>query len=123
MSLQQKQLVQHMPDGRVYVQDSEGGAAFYTFSQDAYIGSNFNEASDYARQRNARMPTPRELNIMFNLRAAIGGFAEEGVSADRLYWTSYTVKDTDAMVQDMGGGLSTFIYQRRRANLRLVRDV
>lgn len=112
----------NLSNGWIYVQDPEGGAPFFTRAADTGIGMTFNDASDCARQNNARLATPHEMNVMFNLRAGIGGFAEEGAPSETRYWTSYKIDDTDAMVQDFGSGFSTFVYQRQTANLRLVMD-
>lgn len=109
-------------NGWIYVQDPDGGTPFFARTVDTGIGITFNDAADCARENNARLATPREMNVMFNLRAAIGGFAEQGAPSETRYWTSYKIDETDAMVQDFGSGFSTFIYQRQIANVRLVMD-
>src|ERR1035438_1397603 len=74
-----------MPDGTVYVGISpDTGRAIYTTPADASLTMTFNEAKEYAAKLDAhghqdwRVPTKGELNVLFQNRAAIGGFDESG---------------------------------------------
>jgi hypothetical protein len=74
-----------MLDGTVFAGISpDTGRAIYATPADAPVARGFNEASKYASTLDAhghhdwRVPTKAELNVLFNNRAAIGGFDETG---------------------------------------------
>jgi hypothetical protein len=87
-----------MPDGTVYAGISpDTGNAMYAMPADASVTYAFNEAQKYAQTINAckehghddwRVPTKAELNMLFNNRAAIGGFNVSGSSPAGWYWSS-----------------------------------
>jgi hypothetical protein len=70
-----------MPDGTVYAGLSpETGKPMYVTPADASLTMKWKEAMDYAKRLDThghqdwRLPTKGELNVLFNNRAAIGGF-------------------------------------------------
>jgi hypothetical protein len=87
-----------MPDGTIYAGISpDTNKPMYTTWADAPLARSFNSAKDYARTLNRqyahdhddwRVPTKNELNVLFNNRAAIGGFNESGCDSDGRYWSS-----------------------------------
>ena len=85
-----------MSDGTVFAGAVEG-EDLYTTPEDAPLTYTFNEAANYAEQLNAqkflghddwRVPTKGELDVLFNNRAAIGGFNASGQYPDGWYWSS-----------------------------------
>jgi hypothetical protein len=93
-----------MPDGTVYAGLSpDTGRAFYAAAKDAPEGMSWDDAVAHARSSTAhghsdwRLPSQDELNVMFNNRAAIGGFNLSGSFPAGWYWsssenTSYTAR-------------------------------
>ena len=88
-----------MPDGTVYAGISpDTGKAMYTTHADVPpVTLTFNEAAECAKLLNAqkylghddwRVPTKRELNVLFDHRAAVGGFKELARLPAGWYWTS-----------------------------------
>jgi hypothetical protein len=74
-----------MPDGTIYAGVSpETGKAMFTTAADAPATCGFHEAQEYAAKLDAnghldwRVPTRSELNVLYQNRAAIGGFEESG---------------------------------------------
>jgi hypothetical protein len=84
-----------MQDGTVYAGISpETKEPMYTTPADAPLTLTFNDAATYAdkldahRHRDWRLPTKPELNVLFNNRAAIGGFNETGSFPAGWYWSA-----------------------------------
>src|SRR2546425_3898208 len=84
-----------MPDGTVYAGISpETGKPMYTTPTDARLTMNWEQAMEYATKVDAhghqdwRVPTKGELNVLFNNRAAIGGFNDTGRHPGGRYWSS-----------------------------------
>src|SRR5579863_2979613 len=115
-----------MPDGTIYAGDSpDAGNAMYTTPADVARMMDFNEAAACASNLNVhchndwRVPTKAELNVLFNNRAAIGGFDS---SADGLYWSA-----TPSIAKGMGweqrfrDGYQNINYTDVRARIRSVR--
>jgi len=74
-----------MTDGTIYSGISpDTGNAMYATPADAPLTYTFNQAQKYAEKLDAhghkdwRAPTKGELNVLFQNRAAIGGFDESG---------------------------------------------
>src|SRR5215472_13258537 len=90
-----------MPDGSVFAGISpDSGKPMYTTQADAPLTITFNAAGEYARKLNIEkylgydnwhLPSKAELNVLFNNRAAIGGFCK-GTSST-LDW--YAAPDQD----------------------------
>jgi Protein of unknown function (DUF1566)/Sulfatase-modifying factor enzyme 1 len=83
-----------MPDGTIYAGISpDTGKAMYVTPADAPMTTKWREAMDYAAKLNThgrqdwRLPTQGELSVLFNNRAAIGGFDVTGSYSAGLYWS------------------------------------
>jgi hypothetical protein len=87
-----------MPDGTLYAGVSpDTNKPIYAMPADASLTMTFNGAKEYALGLNTRkalghddwrMPTKNELNVLFNNRAAIGGFNVSGSDPAALYWSA-----------------------------------
>jgi len=84
-----------MPDGTVFAGISpETNKPMYATPADASLTMTFNDAKGYAAQLDAhghkdwRVPTKAELNVLFNNRAAIGGFDVTGSYPAGWYWSA-----------------------------------
>jgi hypothetical protein len=84
-----------MPDGTVFAGISpDTNKPMYTTPADASLTMKFNEAQEYATKLDAhghkdwRVPTKAELNVLFNNRAAIGGFNVTGSGPAGWYWSA-----------------------------------
>jgi len=84
-----------MPDGTVYAGISpDTNKPMYATSADAPLTYTFNQAQKYAEKldvhghKDWRAPTKGELNVLFQNRAAIGGFNETGSRPGGWYWSS-----------------------------------
>ncbi len=87
-----------MKDGTLLAGISpDTGKPIYTTAADAKLTYTFNGAGDYVATLNRerylghddwRMPTKGELNVLFNNRAAIGGFDLSGSNPAGWYWSS-----------------------------------
>jgi|SRR5581483_305855 len=117
-----------MADGTVYVGLSpDTGKPMYTAPADAPGTYTFNQASKYAARSEEfghtdwRVPTTDELNVLFNNRAAIGGFNETGVVPSGRYWSCWLYDRTVAMVQRFGDGVQSYGPGNDVSSLRCVR--
>src|ERR1039457_3891244 len=84
-----------MPDGTVLAGISpDTNKPMYATPADASLTMTFNEAQEYAAKLDAhghkdwRVPTKAELNVLFNNRAAIGGFDKTGLYPAAWYRSS-----------------------------------
>jgi len=84
-----------MPDGTVFAGISpDTNKPMYVTPADASLTMTFNEAQKYATQLDAHghkdwhVPTKAELNVLFNNRAAIGGFNVTGSLPAGWYWSA-----------------------------------
>jgi hypothetical protein len=87
-----------MPDGTVFAGISpETNKPMYATPTDASLTMTFNEAQKYAAKLDAhghrdwRVPTKAELNVLFNNRAAIGGFNLSGPFPAGWYWSASSI--------------------------------
>jgi Protein of unknown function (DUF1566) len=84
-----------MPDGTVYAGLSLSGVPMYTTPQDAGVPS-LKEALRYAQTLDAhghkdwRIPNRYDLDVLFQNRAAIGGFNETGSYPNGSYWSCWS---------------------------------
>src|SRR5271163_4912245 len=83
-----------MRDGTVLAGISpDTNKPMYATPADASLTMTFNEATEYAAKLDAhghkdwRVPTKAELNVLFNNRAAIGGFDISGSTPAGRYWS------------------------------------
>ena len=86
---------ERMPDGTVYAGISpDTGKAMYATAADAPLTFTFNQTQKYAANLDAnghkdwRVPTRAELNVLYENRAAIGGFNDTGSTPAGWYWSS-----------------------------------
>lgn len=87
-----------MPDGTIYAGISpDTGKKMFAMPADAPLSMTFNEAAEYAKTANSqkahgyedwRVPTQRELDVLFNNRAAIGGLNVSGSDTAGWYWSA-----------------------------------
>ena len=84
-----------MADGTIFAGISpDTKTPMYTTPADAPLTYTFNRARQYAANLDAhsrhdwRVPTINELKVLFNNRAAIGGFDEVGTYPAGRYWSS-----------------------------------
>jgi hypothetical protein len=84
-----------LPDGTVYAGLSpDTGRAMYTTPADAPLTMKWRDAMKHAAKLGAhghkdwRLPSRAELNVLFNNRAAIGGFDTSGSFPTGHYWSS-----------------------------------
>jgi|SRR5579864_1003539 len=117
-----------MNDGTVYA-GSLDGREIYTTPEDAKLTYTFNEAADYAAKLNRekylghddwRVPDKGELNVLFENRAAVGGFDESGDGTDASYWSSLRVRDI-SWSQRFSDGKHSWNGQYINSSLRCVR--
>ena len=116
-----------MPDGTVFAGISpDTNKPMYTTPTDASLTMRFNEAQEYAAKLDAyghkdwRVPTKAELNVLFNNRAAIGGFNVTGSLPAGWYWSASPNYDWDAWGQRFSDG---FQYYHSKDNPSAVRCV
>src|SRR5712691_7330547 len=90
-----EETIARMPDGTVYAGISPAtNEPMYATPNDAPLTYTFNQAQKYAAKLDAhghhdwRVPTKGELNVLFQNRAAIGGFDESGSDPAGWYWSS-----------------------------------
>jgi uncharacterized protein DUF1566 len=112
---EQPKIGDKMPDGTIYAGTSpDTGGAMYTTPQGAPLTYTFNQARKYASRLEAhdhqdwRVPTKNELNVLFNNRAAIGGFDVSGSYPAGRYWSSVPDGNIQAATQRFSDGDQTF---------------
>ena len=117
-----------MPDGTVYAGLSPGiGRPLYTTPADPPLTVTFKSAHEYAARLDAhghkdwRVPTPDELNVLFENRAAIGAFDVSGSEKAGWYMTSEASDETYAWGQRFSDGYRGFDFKDLGASLRCVR--
>ena len=117
-----------MADGTVYAGISpDTGKAMYTTPKDAPLTMKWNAAMEYAAQLDARghedwrVPTQGELNVMYNNRAAIGGFNVSGSDPAGWYWSSSQFDNLTAWDQRFSDGDQGAYYKYYVSSLRCVR--
>jgi hypothetical protein len=119
------------PDGTVYGGISpDTGKAMYAMPADASLTMTFNSAKKYAQGLNTRkahghddwhVPTKAELNVLFNNRAAIGGFNVSGSCPAGWYWSSSSGSKWNAWVQRFSVGCQNYIFKDVHSSVRCVR--
>jgi len=116
-----------MPDGTVFAGISpDTNKPMYTTPADASLTMKFNEAQEYATKLDAHghkdwhVPTKAELNVLFNNRAAIGGFNVTGSPPAGWYWSASPYYDWNAWGQQFSDG---YQYINPKVNHSAVRCV
>jgi uncharacterized protein DUF1566 len=117
-----------MPDGTIYAGTSpDTGNAMYAAPADAPLSHTFDEAQKYAKDLDAhghrdwRVPSRGELNMLFNNRAAIGGFDVSGSFPAGRYWSASSDGRWGAWDQRFSNGLQCYNHKDCRSALRCVR--
>ena len=117
-----------MPDGTVYAGVSpETGTPMYTTPADAPAARTFNQAQEYAAKLDAhghrdwRRPTRDELNVLYQNRAAIGGFETSSLHPAGWYWSSSQFNEYIAWGQRFSDGHQDFSNKSNVSSLRCVR--
>jgi hypothetical protein len=117
-----------MPDGTVFAGISpDSGKAMFATPADAPLTCTFDKAQEYAADLNAhghqdwRVPTKDELNVLFNNRAAIGGFKVAGSFPADWHWSSSTNDKGDAWGQRFSSGCQYYGDKDLLLSLRCVR--
>jgi hypothetical protein len=120
------QIGDKMEDGTVYAGISpDTNKAMYATPADAPLTYTFNQAQKYAEKLDAhghkdwRAPTKGELNVLFQNRAAIGGFNETGSNPAGWYWSSSPSYDYGWAQRFSDGG--QYSYRGLDSSLRCVR--
>jgi hypothetical protein len=121
-----------MPDGTIYAGISpDAGKAMYAAPADAYLTMTFNDAKEYAQGLNTQkahghddwhVPTKNELNVLFNNRAAIGGFDVSGSLRTGWYWSASPFNGWTAWGQDFSVGYQGSFTKDTHSSVRLVRN-
>jgi hypothetical protein len=118
-----------MPDGTVYAGVSpDTGKAMYAMPKDAPEPMEWAEAMKYAKDLDAhghqdwRVPTKGELNVLFNNRAAIGGFNVTGSHPAGWYWSASEFYLWTAWDQRFSDGCQDYrLSKDLRSSVRCVR--
>jgi hypothetical protein len=128
---------ERMRDGTIFAGISpDTGKAIYTTGSDAIHTHDWFEAKAYCEasekspdavnssgHKEWRVPTKGELNVLFQNRAAIGGFNESGSYPAGWYWSSSHYDDPygNAWAQRFSDGLQLYNYDNGASYLRCVR--
>jgi hypothetical protein len=117
-----------MADGTVYAGLSpDTGRPMYATPADAPLTMRWKAAIDYAAKLDAhghndwRVPTKSELNVLFNNRAAIGGFDESGSHPAGWYWSSSQYLNNTVWDQRFSDGYQEQSFKDYYPSLRCVR--
>jgi hypothetical protein len=116
------------PDGTVYAGLSpDTGKAMYATPADVPLTMKWKQAMEYAAKLDAhghkdwRAPTKGELNVLYNNRAAIGGFDESGSYPGGWYWSSSQDGDYWTWGQRCSDGYQGDYFKLLVSSLRCVR--
>jgi hypothetical protein len=99
----------------------------YATPADASLTMTFNEAQEYAAKLDAhghkdwRVPTKAELNVLFNNRAAIGGFDKTGLYPAAWYRSSSQSHEWLAWEQRFSDGAQDYGTKGGHLSVRPVR--
>ena len=125
---QPSQVGDKMLDGSIYAGVSpDTGKPMYAMPEDAPLSYTFNEAQQYAKKLDAhghqdwRVPTKDELNLLFNSRAAIGGFNVTGSDPAGWYWSASEYDKWDAWGQRFSDGYRDLYIKDSHSSVRCVR--
>jgi hypothetical protein len=119
-----------MPDGTIHAGMSpDTGKAMFTTLRDAPLPCTFTQAGEYASNLDLhdhtdwRVPSKAELNVLFQNRAAIGGFDATVSDPRSWYWSSSRgVHHYSGWAQRLSDGYQYYrIYNEWPSALRCVR--
>ena len=118
------------PDGTVYAGVSpDTGKPMYVTPLDAPLTMKWKDAMDYAAKLDAhghkdwRLPSKAELNVLFNNRAAIGGFNVSGSNPAGWYWSGAQSTKWLAWDQRFSDGSQLTNCKVNHSSVRCVRSV
>ena len=107
-----RKIGEKMPDGTVFAGISpDTNQPMYTTPADVPLTITFHQANKYAAKvdmhghKDWRVPTKAELNVLFNNRAAIGGFDLSGQPRAGWYWSSSRFNFWGAWLQRLSDGV------------------
>ena len=96
-------VIEVTPDGKhglvSALQDQSTGISWYEAKD--ILSNEINHETSGKNYKDWRLPTKRELNLMYNQKASIGGFVETG----RQYWCSLESDNSNAWTQRFSDGL------------------
>jgi hypothetical protein len=122
------QIGEKMPDGTVFAGISpDTKQKMYATPADATLTMTFNDAKEYASNLDAHghkdwhVPTKNELNVLFNNRAAIGGFNVSGSNPAGWYWSASSYGEWDAWGQRFSDGYQLIGSKVSHGAVRCVR--
>jgi hypothetical protein len=117
-----------MPDGTVFAGISpDTNKPMYATPAAAPLTMKFNKATEYAAKLDAhghrdwRVPTKAELNVLFNNRAAIGGFNVAGPYPADYYWSSSQYDQENVRSQRLSNGNQSTNHKNSHLSVRPVR--
>ena len=117
-----------MPDATIYAGISpDTNKPMYATLADASLTMTFNEAKEYAAKLDAhghqdwRVPSKAELNVLFNNRAAIGGFNVSGSLPAGWYWSASQDGRLSAWCQRFSDGVQHSGIKDNHLPVRCVR--
>jgi hypothetical protein len=120
-----------MPDGTICAGISpDTKKPMYAMPADESLTMTFNEAAEGAKTTNSqkayghndwRVPTKNELNVLFNNRAAVGGFNESGSVPAGWYWSAAPHDKWHAWCQQFSDGTLYNNIVSYPSSVRLVR--
>jgi hypothetical protein len=117
-----------MQDGTVFAGISpDTNKPMYATPADASLTMKFNQATEYAAKLDVhghqdwRVPTKAELNVLFNNRAAIGGFDVSGSNPAGWYWSASSYYGWHAWGQRFSDGHQHDNYEDNHSSVRCVR--
>ena len=117
-----------MADGTVYAGISpDTNKPMYATPKDAKLTMKWKQAMEYAARLDAHghqdwhVPTKSELNVLFQNRAAIGGFNVSGSNPAGWYWSSSQTSNYGAWAQRFSDGGQDGYLKGTVSSLRLVR--
>jgi hypothetical protein len=118
-----------MTDGSLYAGTSpDTGKAMFTTPEDAAgrtlaweVAMALAAKLDAHGYRDWRVPTKGELDVLFRLRSAVGGFKTSGANAARWYWSSSQEIDGTVWGQHFSDGLQINYGKLVNSSLRCVR--
>jgi hypothetical protein len=117
-----------MTDGTVFAGISpDTNKPMYATPADASLTMTFNEAQEYATKHDGyghkdwHLPTKVELNVLFNNRAAIGGFNVTDSSPAICYWSASPLDKWTAWCQRFSDGAQNYGLKNGHRPVRPVR--
>jgi hypothetical protein len=122
------QIGARMRDGTILAGISpDTGKPMYATPYDTTLTMKWRQANEYAANLDAyghkdwRVPTPGELNVLFQNRAAIQGFNLTGKYPEGSYWSTYPDGNHTLQQSFRDGDTTKNLLKFGRSSVRLVR--